>query len=166
MVLGKLLGYLGQPTTVLLWQFWPSFRCENSMSPGKANNSNNWNPSRRLICSIFLVHSSTNKSTHDVGDTYLVGGWTNPFEKYDIVKLVHLPRDRGKNSKKKNGLPPLVAPCNFLTQDSGWQKSAIFSRAFEVTNNKQRKVEVGHKMSRYPAIKRLKISTQNAPLKR
>ena len=26
---------------------------------------------------------------------FRVGGWTNPFEKYDIVKLDHFPRDRG-----------------------------------------------------------------------
>ena len=30
---------------------------------------------------------------------YLVGGWTNPFEKYYIVKLDHFPRDRGENKK-------------------------------------------------------------------
>ena len=32
------------------------------------------------------------------GEQYwcVVGGWTNPFEKYAQVKLDHLPRDRGK----------------------------------------------------------------------
>ena len=29
----------------------------------------------------------------------LVGGWTNPTEKYAQVKLDHLPKDRGKNTK-------------------------------------------------------------------
>ena len=29
----------------------------------------------------------------------LVGGWTNPFEKYDVVKLDLFPRDRAENSK-------------------------------------------------------------------
>ena len=30
----------------------------------------------------------------------IVGGWTNPFEKYaPVVKLDHLPRDRGENQK-------------------------------------------------------------------
>ena len=31
--------------------------------------------------------------------TILVGGWTNPVEKYAQVKLDHFPRDRGENSK-------------------------------------------------------------------
>ena len=30
-------------------------------------------------------------------NTLLVGGWTNPSEKIMLVKLDHLPRDRGKN---------------------------------------------------------------------
>ncbi len=34
-----------------------------------------------------------------VSEGTLVGGWTNPFEKYAQVKLDHFPRDRGKNSK-------------------------------------------------------------------
>ena len=30
---------------------------------------------------------------------FLVGGWTNPLEKYYIVKLDHVPRDPGENEK-------------------------------------------------------------------
>ena len=68
---------------------------------------------------------------------HLPSWWLNqPIWKI-FVKLVHL-RGIGANKfKQKMVSHHLVTPCNFLTQDSGWQKSAIFSRAFEVTNNKQ-----------------------------
>ena len=33
----------------------------------------------------------------DLSNSELVGGWTNPFEKYESVKLDHFPKVRGEN---------------------------------------------------------------------
>ena len=41
----------------------------------------------------------------------LVGGWTNPFEKYANVKLDHFPKVRGENTKYLK--PPTSDVYNF-----------------------------------------------------
>ena len=40
----------------------------------------------------------------------LVGGWTNPFEKYAIVKLDHFPRGSGVKMKKMKPPPSVNHP--------------------------------------------------------
>ena len=39
-------------------------------------------------------------------ETHLVGGWTNPFQTYYIVKLDHFTKVRAKNSRNKNTKDP------------------------------------------------------------
>ena len=71
--------------------------------------------SGQAIAQQSLATFPQQKTTTFAQRTDLVGGWTNPIEKYYIVKLDHLPRDRGKN--KIFELPPPSDDNMLATKD-------------------------------------------------
>ena len=72
------------------WPFHPRFRWRSRLQPLKRVT---WtHHPKKVTFAEFARYMDLTKG-------HLVGGWTNPFEKYYIVKLNHFPRVWGENKK-------------------------------------------------------------------
>ena len=71
------------------------------------------------------VGSKKNMEQHN-----LAGGWTNPFEKYYIVKLDHIPRVRGGNTKIFELPPPSNSNNSIWTNITSTMLQKISQRCF------------------------------------
>ena len=52
--------------------------------------------------------------------SFLVGGWTNPVEKYAQVKFDHFPKDRGENNKYLKPPPSFTFHLQQIQQRTSW----------------------------------------------
>ena len=90
-------------------------------------------PLRSLITSCTLwIHSHQQQSLQAVR-TKLVGGWGTRFQKYYIVQLDHLPKDRGKN---KHTSDHHLANCDWLLVCS--------SRKVDKTHAKKKRIQLNN----------------------